>query len=64
MKNSSGDKKHPYLRGYVFWNTNRFWNESALYSEKTRKKMDAVVDDMQKREKSLTKVDGKITNQV
>lgn len=63
MKHSANDKTHPYLKGFLFWNKNRFWNESGLYSEKTRKEMDAKVDAMQKDERSLTKIDGQITNQ-
>jgi hypothetical protein len=62
MKHSSHDKMHPYLKGFIFWDTNRFWNESGLYSEKTRKEMDAMVDAMQKQERSLTKVDQSITH--
>ena len=62
MKSSSNDNTHPYLRGYVFWSKNRFW-KNGYYSQKTQDKYDKWVNDMQKNDKSLTKVDGKITNQ-
>ena len=62
IKSSSNDNTHPYLRGYVFWNKNRFW-KSGMYSIETQMKYDKWVDDIQKKEKSLTKVDAKITNQ-
>ena len=59
-KSSSNDKTHPYLRGFSFWDKNRYW-KNGMYSTVTQIKMDAWVDQMQKDDKTLTRVDQSIT---
>lgn len=49
---------HPYLRGYNFWNENRYWHNSTIaYTKRFKEQSDKWVDDMQQNIRSLAAVD-------
>ena len=51
-------EKDPYMRGYLFWNTNRYWHK-ATYPQWFKDQSDEWVDSMQQDTRSLAAVDKK-----
>lgn len=51
------DRKHPYLKGPVFWEDprNQYW-KSPLYTKKGQDYLDNMVVEMRKNEKQLVKL--------
>lgn len=53
VKHSSGDDVHPYLKGFNFWNKNRFW-DNDYYTPQARKDLDEWVNSLRQNERRLT----------
>jgi hypothetical protein len=45
FKSSSNQGMHPYLKGFAFWNANRFWNDGRV-TKSGVKYFDASIEQM------------------
>jgi hypothetical protein len=54
---STGDGRHPYLKGWRFWKTNQFWNSGSVTPSGVEY-FNNSLEDMRLKEKQLTKLSG------
>lgn len=57
INKTSSNNGHPYMRGYIFWNKNRFWNNGSV-TKKGVKYFNKSLEQMQQGERQLTRLTG------
>lgn len=58
MSTSAHGKRHPYMRGYMFWKLNRFWSDpKRKFSKRAQQYYDEWITQLQKGDKSLSNVE-------
>lgn len=56
IRSSSGDGRHPYMKGFRFWSQNQFWN-TGMYSEKAKEYYQKSLERMLSKDRVLARLD-------
>ncbi len=51
----SSEKRHPYMRGYVFWSNIRFWNNMPALSESGKAYYEEWLAELKRNDKYIQK---------